>query len=433
MKNDDMNTIRLRLRSITSERLESARAQGFGYPNVSDAHFDSLVAKAKAGGASTGAVFDALNQTSEFWGWVAANDAEGNDVFVPGTDAEGNEILMASNGNFNLRIGAFWRGDAYASQQEGGDEDEPPIIGLMTIQTGETTTNASKFVALALGLASIPKSIKLSRALFTELVRPLCKNVAKLLRKYAPKLQRATAVTRPEVVVSEETEPLLEDASAEVEEVGGDIAEEGATYLTVEWADGLLDVVGLGVLIAIPLIVSALGHAMSVSVMIVNRTDEDFKWEILDQVHGKPSALPGFDEENTNYVIPRMDYNTDMWGDRTSVKAAYEANLQFINSSDYGAIGYVLQLTPQDSTGRASGTAAKLTCAIPWAGENTIWVGQSDDEAQAIYFAHTTPDGRLTVEASFSTYKVTVSTDSLRGRDDAKAYNYCLMAVIEPA
>ena len=30
-------------------------------------------------------------------------------------------------------------------------------------------------------------------------------------------------------------------------------------------------------------------------------------------------------------MVPKMDYNTDMWGDRTSDKAAYEASLQFID------------------------------------------------------------------------------------------------------
>ena len=433
MSNDETNTIKLRLRSLTTERLKSARAQGFGYPNLADSHFDALVSQAKKGGSSTSAVFDALSKTSEFWGWVAENDAMGKDVFVPAKDSEGNEILMASNGNFNLRIGAFWRGDEYASRAEDDDDDEIPIIGLLTIQTGETTTNASKFVSLAITLVSIPKFIQLNGALFKNLVKPLCKNVAKLLRKYAPKLQKSTAVTKPEVVVSEETEPLLEEASTEVEEVGGELAEEGVAYATVEWLDGLLDVVGLGALIAIPLILKSLGHAMSASIMIVNETDYDFKWEILDQVHGKASVLPGLSDGTTNFVIPKLDYDTDIWGDQTSVKAAHEANLQFINSSDYGSIGCVLQLTPQDSTGNACGTPAKLTCSIPWAGENTIWVGQSDAEAKNIYADHSIPDDRLVVEASFSTYKVTVSTDSLRGRDDTKAYNYCLMAVIDPA
>lgn len=431
MSTSDANTLKLRLRSITNERLESMRGQGFGYPNLSNDAFESLLANAKKGGSSTSKVFDALNETSDFWGWVAENDAMGNEVFADGKDPDGNEILMASNGNFNVRIGAFWRGDQYA-QASGEGGDETPIIGIMTIQTGETTTKASKFVSLAIGVVSAPLNIKLTGKLFRDLVKPLCKNVAKLLQKYAPRLQRASAVTEPRVRVAEETKPLLEDASAETEEVVGELAEEGVAYVAVEWADALLDIAGLGVLIAIPLLISALGHAMSASIMIVNKTDQDFKWEILKQVHGEASVLPATPDGATCYVIPKMDYDTDMWGDQTTVKAAYEANLQLINSSNLGAIGCVLQLTPQGADGGPAGTAAKLTCSIPWAGENTIWVGQSDADPGDVYEAHSIPDGRLVVDASFATYKVTLSTDALSGRDDAKAYEYCLMAVIEP-
>ena len=53
-------------------------------------------------------------------------------------------------------------------------------------------------------------------------------------------------------------------------------------------------------------------------------------------------------DPKTNNKIPKMDYNTDAWKDKTTVKVSYEASMQFINSTDLGDIGLVLALTPAD-------------------------------------------------------------------------------------
>ena len=130
-----------------------------------------------------------------------------------------------------------------------------------------------------------------------------------------------------------------------------------------------------------------LGHDMVNSVVINNLTDQDFEWTILGQEWGKASVLPA--AVGGSNVIPKMHHNTDSWGDKTTVKVAYEARFQFINSNDLGSIGYVLGLQP-----KGGGTQAKLVASVPWAGDNTIWVGQSNDSPDAIYSQHSNPDGR---------------------------------------
>ncbi|MBW4960139.1 hypothetical protein, partial [Klebsiella pneumoniae] len=110
-------------------------------------------------------------------------------------------------------------------------------------------------------------------------------------------------------------------------------------------------------------------------------------------------------------VIPKMAYYTDMWGDKTSVKCAYEANFQFINSSDLGSIGDLITLTP--SGGATS--VANLLVSIPWSGDNTVWVGSSSGSAQSTYDAHSAPNGQLSVSSTFDQYTVTVAITKLTG------------------
>jgi hypothetical protein len=181
---------------------------------------------------------------------------------------------------------------------------------------------------------------------------------------------------------------------------------------------------GIGVLTAIPLIVGFLGHKMINSVMINNLTDTDFTWS-LDQVHGQASVMPDTKENNT---IPKMDYNVDSWGDKTTVKVSYEARMQFINGTDYGDIGWVLDLQPAGNNPKLA-----VVANIPWAGDNVIWTGAASESDDDLWTDHgQIPDGNHSVTGTAGAYKTTVSINALSGETDG-AYFYGILVVIEPA
>lgn len=411
---DPAKTVNIQLTPITQ-----------GFPHIHDDKYTSALAKAKEGGDSTQQWFDAQNQTSDFWAWLAEHTGPDDNPFAPAIDPQGNPIQIASNGNVDMRNGAFYRDHPSAQALAVAANGDPaPIVGIGTIQTHNTTNEISRTISFGLGLLGIPPSIYLSKKFFADLLSPVYKNFKTWATKMADKFKKASQVESPEIDPQAEDEAPISDATSSAEDLGGELAAQGAEYLAVDWGSVALECAGVAAVAAIPLLVSYLGHKMVNSVEIHNLTDIDFNWSVLAQVHGQASVMP---KEDKDKIIPRMNYNTDSWGDKTTVKVAYSADFQFINVTDYTPIGYVLGLTPSDG-----GTQAKAVASIPWAGDNVLWVGQSNDSPEAVYQEHTmVPDGKLSVTASFGNYKLTWSVNKLRGETDG-AYFYGILGVIEP-
>lgn len=410
------NTVSIALTPITS---------GSTPPNIATDAFHSNIEAAKAGGAATQAYFDAINQTADYWNWLTDTVKSGEEAWAEATDTDGHPILISSNGNLEVRMGAFYRapaaGDGHVAPLAG---DDPPITGLATIQTHNTTTGVASDISFGLALAGLPPGVVLSGKLFTDLIKPVYNNLKLGVNKLATKFRESSEVEDPSIDSESESEGPLEEASGDIEDVGGELAEQGAEYAAIEWGSVAGEAAGLGVLAAIPLIVSFLGHKMINSLMIENLTETDFTWD-LTQEHGTASVMP---DPKLNSQIPKMDYNTDSWGDKTTVKVAYEARMQFINVTDFASIGWVLGLTPADG-----GAKIAAVSDVPWAGNNTIWCGAYDKSANDLWAAHTTVgDESLKVTSTVGKYKVTTSITTLRGKTDG-AYFYGTLVVIEPA
>lgn len=391
------------------------------FPNIHDDAYQAGLEKAKQGGGATQEWFDSQNQSADFWSWMAEHTAPDDNPFAPAVDPQGNPIQIASNGNIDMRNGAFYRGNGGVSASAKAG-DPPPIVGIGTIQTHNTTSQISRTMSFAFGLAGIPGGIVLTKSLFADLLSPVYQNLKTYITKMSAQFKEASSVESPDIDPLEDSEGPIEDSSEEIGDIGGELAEEGAEYLAIDWGSVGLESAGLGAIAAIPMLVSMLGHKMVNSVEIHNLTDADISWTVAAQVHGQPSILP---KDDSGKVIPKMAYNVDSWGDKTTVEVAYAADFQFINSTDYSAIGYVLTLTP------TGGTPIDVVMSIPWAGDNTLWCGQSSGDPQQQYDAHSTPDGRLTVTSTVGDYQVTMSTNALSGETDG-AYFYGLLVVVEP-
>ncbi|MFH8591243.1 hypothetical protein [Streptomyces rimosus] len=408
----DDNTVQFTLKPVTN-----------GLGHIADDTYTAALDSASQGGDDLQEWFDSTNQTADFWNWMYENP---DDAFAPGQDPEGNPIQMASNGNLDMRNGVFSRNlpDELDGLTDADiNRDDPPIAGIGTIQTRNTTSKVSQTLTLSLGVAGLPPSLVLTKALFGDLIQPAYKNFRTYINKSTKAFKEASEVESPDIDPQELAEEPAADASAEAEELSGEIVEEGAEYLAIEWGSVVGEVAGVGVIAALPLIFQFLGEKLINSVSIHNLTDIDFSWDILLQKHGETTVMP---KDQVNRKLPKMDYNTDSWGDHTTVKVAYDAEFQFINSSDLGSIGYVLSLTPSNGS-----PEAKAVVSIPWAGKNTIWVGQSDDDPDKIYGDHSSPDDRLSVTADFGTYTVTWAISKLQGQTGGQ-YFYGILGTIKP-
>lgn len=369
-----------------------------GFPAVVDAAFTAAVAQSKQGGDATATYFDQLNQTSDFWGDLAT----GKITFAPGVDPQGNPVYMASNGNVEIRLAA--------SFVDGGGQPGDQA-GQASVTTRATTSGVSNWTALAVRIATMPPYLKLTHDLFDNLLVPVYRNTSRMLTNLAGTIQRATQVENPAIDALEAATGVVDEASAIVDDVAAEVGAEGLEYMTIEWGAVALDMAGMAPLMALPMIFEALGHEMSHSLIVQNLTGRDFTWS-LDVPHGRTSLQPGQD------ALPGV--RTD-----GSVQLSSSVSLQHVNSTDYSSIGVALRLSPVDG-----GSAATLVVDIPWAGQNTIWVGSAPDLDTA-WQQHSGHPGGLSVNASFGDYQVTLSLNKSSGKTD-DAYWYCSTAVIEP-
>src|SRR5205814_1910275 len=146
-----------------------------------------------------------------------------------------NPIQMASNGNVDMRNGAFYRGsnDGTALAAYAAAGSDPPIVGIGTIQTHNTTSGLTRNISFGLGLLGIPPGIYLSKKLFADLLKPVYSNFKTWITKMSKQFKEASEVEDPQIDPEEESEEPADDASGEIGEVGGELAEEGAEYLTI--------------------------------------------------------------------------------------------------------------------------------------------------------------------------------------------------------
>lgn len=381
-----------------------------GYPVLVDDGFRAALANATKGGIHTRGYFDAVNATAAFWGKLASKEI----TLAPGKDPDGRPVLMASSGNIELRVQAVYAGP---SGRPAATDGHPPF-GIVTVTTHNTTTRVSQWFAVLARVGTMPEYLPITADLFAKLVAPLYSNTKALLGTMADKLRAAAAVEAPEIDASVATEAVLAEQNAVVEDVSAELGEQGVEYMAIEWGAVGLDVAGLAPLMAIPMIVEFLGHKMTHSLIVQNMSDVGFTID-LAQYDGATMFLPA------GSSLPKLTEEDDPLHAGRRLAYSYQANYQFINSSDFGAIRYLMTLYPDDGS-----PAASMAITIPWSGDNSIWVGSASSSEGAVDAADAKGDEVVT--AVFGSYRVTLSINALSGTSDG-SYFYCSMAVVEPA
>lgn len=399
----DSNTMQFQMQSIVN-----------GYPSVMDDAFLQALESAKQGGDATNNYFNGINQTSDFWGAIANNTIG----YVNGTDSQGRPVIMASTGNVDMRMLAVYAGDDSTTQAEGDTNDM--LLATLTVTTGNTTTQAAQMLALTARIATMPVYLPLSAKLFNSLLVPLYENAKTLLTNISKNLQSASQVENPTIDPMEQSEEIIEEQDQVIEELPEELVEEGVDYLAIQWSSVALDIACMAPLVAIPMIIEFLGHEMYHSLMIQNLTDINFTWNLDELVSGKTAVVPATSS------IPQCQTQTNLLGDQETTRFSFQVNFQFINSTNLSSIGYVMSLAPD-----GGGDSAALVVSIPWAGDNTIWVGTGDSDPATTYAQHSAPNGDLSMVATFDSYQVTFTINKLEGKTNGN-YFYSSLVVIEP-
>ena len=139
----------------------------------------------EAGGAGTQAYFDSINQTSDFW----ADLASGAITLAPGVDPRGRPILMASDGNVQLRVQAVW-----------APEEASRRVGVLTLTTREVSgTGISRRRTGGVVVDDNPSLVAIDEKIFGDLLPALYESTGLALTALAVAFADASRVESPDV------------------------------------------------------------------------------------------------------------------------------------------------------------------------------------------------------------------------------------------
>ena len=374
------------------------------YPSVADDTFLSCLSKTEAGGDGTQAYFDAQNETSTFWTELGAGQVN----FVDGLDPQGRPVVMASSGNVELRVQAVPTGSVVGP------------VGILTITTREQSTGIQRRMSTGVIVQENPSSLQVDAEVFMQLLPTLYESTEIMLGKLAASFAQASQVETPSVDAESLAADAMFFASKKVLGLTGSFTQWALEYSVVTWGNLALESVGVGVLVAIPTIVEFLGHRMRHSVLVQNLTDGLVGWQEWvthgDSVISQPVVPIAGTTSGPDPLQPsaRLTLSTGL-------------NLQYLNDTDWGSIGYVLSLTMPDDT------EARVLFNIPWAGDNVLWVGASNDTPSTVWDEQHSgsDDPPLSMSAEVGGYRVLASLNRLSGQTYG-AYFYCSTVVIQP-
>lgn len=377
-----------------------------GYPVIVDDAFNATVEASAAGGEGTQNYFDSLNRTSDFWNLIAT----GTITFAPGVDPDGRAVVMASDGNVDLRVQAVPVAAMPPSHQ----------IGVITVTTREVGTQVSRMMTGAIVVKNNPSALVIDEPVFNELLPTIYESTVAVLTELAGQFAQASQVESPHVEAETLTSKALFSASQKAIGATATLIEYGLGFTAVTWVGTLGEALGLGVLMAIPEIVEYLGHTMQHSVVIDNLASADVAWE-LTTVHGDSTVDQPADP------IPGQRSMPDPLQVTETLRLSSQLHLLHINATRESTIGYVLRLVPQDGS-----PTGQVLVSIPLAKDNVIWVGETEDPAMTVWDQHFSgSDHPLTTTAAVGNYDITVTLNQLDGTHD-DAHFYCSSVVISP-
>jgi hypothetical protein len=376
---------------------------GSGIPAENTEAFRMLLDEGLAGGSGTANYLQHLLRLASFSTYLSKN---GESAFAVSPGPGDGQQATASDGVTTMNVGVT------LDPPPPGAADPPPVRGTATIRLAlPHPFNVVKIAQFAVSLAELPPDFVLTTQVWQALLKPLLSRFTSFLRSAVDSWLEtdvgddlAGLTDALDATTSEIADATAEEAAEVV------VAEEVVAEVAIDLAAAVPALAGLAVLLAIPLLISALAKQFVLHIEVNNMTDVDLSWSIPYTDEGSVTVEPAAS------VVPKMGKATDSWGDQTTVPVIFQAVFSSMNTSGYEGIGFVLNLSPAGFTGQD-------TCAvisIPWIADNAIWLGapgRSPDWA-SIYAAHSGPTGTTHIFHANQHFAATLAIDALSGNND---------------
>jgi hypothetical protein len=387
---------------------------GDGFPVQQNEDFTLLLDQAVAGGSGTGHYLDEMLKFANLATYL---NSKGAAAYTLNAGPNGTQEATATDGTTTLNVNLQLN-----SLNTNATGTAPPIEGLATVQMAlPDPERIIKFAQFGISLAELPAGLVLTQQLWQALFAPILQRISTYVQ--------SSIESWLEIDVGSDVSELGDAVAETAGEVAADVSEETAEVLVeeavvaelaIDFSVAIPAFAALGVLLAVPLLISALDKTFVLHIEVDNLTNNDFTWSIPYMEEGTMTSQPA------STLIPKMGMATDMWGDQSSVAVVYQAYYSSMNTSGFEGIGLVMNLSPAGYTDQD--IAAVIS--IPWISDNGIWLGDSGNNPdwQSLYNSHSGSSGSLTATHGNQRFYTTLAIDALSGNND----EYHCVIRIEP-
>lgn len=400
---------------------------GVNTASPNDPSFLRLIDDALAGGPAVYDFFAGHYQAlQDLYETIATG---GDEVWIDGTDTHtGLPVSYVAQGTTFLTVASKFTDTGPLQDGTGGTTTYKPVgISYVTFTTDQGT---SQLILNAVHYAGMGIGTLMTAPVLAKIAISLIKSLAKFIKNLAVRIYTKVKGGADEDpgqasdTVENEAGQAAEDSTIDGADLGGGLLAD----VTISVAQGVLFVVGLGIL-AVVFILQLISKQISAQVRFYNLTAIDVSFGVC-RTQSKTAMSGGPAAVGTTAVVPKVSAPvTPPWIISTDT-GIYYAEAQFVNSNELYGIGYVLEAEP---TGDFPGF--RVLVDIPNVGDNSLALAFTDTGCDGYWSAHEvevdegTQDVSLTASATSGTYTLRLATNANHGRtpsplSGANGYNY---------
>jgi len=336
----------------------------------------------------------------------------GDEVWLDGVDEHtGLPVTYVAQGNNFLTV-AHQFTDTQPLQDGTGSSTTYKPVGIAEV-TVTTDQGTSQIILNDIHYAGLGLGGLLTSAVLSKFALSIIKSVAAWVKNTAIRIYQAVAgggaenPDQAENTVENETS----EAATESSEAGVEVADGIFADVTITLAQGVLAVVGIGIL-AVVFILQLLEKQITAVVRFYNLTATDVPFGVC-YLDGDTGMTLGPADVGQTAIVPKVSPATSPPWVIGSDTGIYYGEANFLNQNELEGIGYVL-------TGEPSGSfpGFKVAVDIPLLSSNSMSVQFSTDSCSDVWTQlddSQQPPTVLTASATSGPYTLTVATNAVSG------------------
>lgn len=358
----------------------------------------------------------------------------GDEVWLDGVDDHtGLPMKYVAQGNNFMSVATTFT-DTQPMQEGTGDKTTYKPVGVSYV-TFTTDQGTSQMILNDVHYAGMGLGGLLVAPVLGKFALSIVKSVATWIKNLAVKIfNRVTGGGGAEDPDDAEdtVETDASEAAEEAGETGAEVAEGVFADVTITVAQGVLFVVGIGIL-AVVFILELLAKQINAQMRFYNVTATDVSFGIC-KVDGHTAMSHGPADVGSTVPVTKVSKATAPPWVTGSDTAIYYAEAVFLNTNELYGVGYVVTASPAGDF-----PGFKVAVEIPSTEPNSLYAAFTTDSCNDVWQKFNDPDQpastALTASATSGRYTLKVATNANSGRTPSPlsgetGYNYEHLVVL---